>query len=1093
MNIDKTKIIALSIILLNTCLTGQWTSDPAINKPVITEAKKQIYPNVVPDGEGGVYLTYLSGSDQNEKIHVTRLDTNLNKLWGAGSVAVTTTFNQQFKPIVLPVEAGGIILFWEEANSIYGQRLDTKGDKLWGPDGYGVARRLMSLRKQSDPDAIRNVDCYIAFYETEKYIRAQRMSVTGDTSQWGGYGVTVFSSTAVNPNPMIAPDGSDGIYVAWILYNQLYCQHINQSGELLWDQNGIRVATDSDSKQNPQMFADGFGNVFFLWESEISAKTRIKAQKIKADGTRWSNQGVYVSEAQTGQFAPAAVRDNDGGFAVVWEDGDSTGVTIYAQQISANGDKLWGATGVDLSYMQQSCANPVIARDLANDYIVAWEENTNIFAQKISADGELIWKDGGLAITTASNEQNSPVIITNETGHVIFLWQDLRNGTDYDFYAQRVDRLGFLGVDETPPVFSHTPISEIDEQTPMTVKVRVEDSQAGVSDVFMWFRNDEQAEFTQFAVSSDSANEYTFDIPADDIILRNVRYYFEASDVYGNSVRFPESGEFTVLVIDKTAPRIEHENIGITQVNQPITISFSSADEESDIQSGVLYYSHGGSSILDSLDMVQSQGNTFSATIDGAAVSSHGIQYYFIVRDSSDNKTRVPPEGWFTIRVSMSGAVASQSQPAGEYKMFSVPMELNVSRPDCVLVDDLGAYNIKNWRLFEWTGGDVKYREFGDAGFSNFVTGQCKWLITKDEASIDVGAGTSVSIDENFYIPLQNGWNMIADPFDFSVSWEDIIKNEVYDTLFGYTGTQWDFADKIEPWNGYFVYATDENASLEIPPINAAESMTKSAHNPFIRKINENGGWAFQLTASCRELQDGINYIGVASSATDMRDKFDLIEPPNPPGDYIALCFPHEEWPQRPKTVTTDFRAPNQDGYQWEFWVLTNIHSSEVRVDFTELVPAPDDYQFMVLDHATHTMNSVRHNSGYVFLSGSKTTVREFTLYAGKDAYFENQSLNSVVPEKIELSQNYPNPFNSATEIRYALPERSRVTIRILNILGKEIKNLVNNEWKDAGYYAVIWDGTDNLNIPAASGIYFYQLITDTYKFNDVRKMLFVK
>ena len=96
MNIHKTIYVVISIFFLNTCLRGQWTNDPAINTPVITEAKKQIYPHVLSDGEDGVYLSYLSGSDENEKIYVTRLDSNLTKLWSGSSIAVTTTFNRQF-------------------------------------------------------------------------------------------------------------------------------------------------------------------------------------------------------------------------------------------------------------------------------------------------------------------------------------------------------------------------------------------------------------------------------------------------------------------------------------------------------------------------------------------------------------------------------------------------------------------------------------------------------------------------------------------------------------------------------------------------------------------------------------------------------------------------------------------------------------------------------------------------------------------------------------------------------------------------------------------------------------------------------------
>ncbi len=88
----------------------------------------------------------------------------------------------------------------------------------------------------------------------------------------------------------------------------------------------------------------------------------------------------------------------------------------------------------------------------------------------------------------------------------------------------------------------------------------------------------------------------------------------------------------------------------------------------------------------------------------------------------------------------------------------------------------------------------------------------------------------------------------------------------------------------------------------------------------------------------------------------------------------------------------------------------------------------------------------------------------------------DNKNKN-IIPSAFELSQNYPNPFNPSTIIRFALPKSSFVTLKIYNILGQEVKTLVN-ENRNAGTYSVQWNGDDNFGIQAASGAYIYRIIS---------------
>ncbi|MEO8209931.1 MAG: T9SS type A sorting domain-containing protein [bacterium] len=80
------------------------------------------------------------------------------------------------------------------------------------------------------------------------------------------------------------------------------------------------------------------------------------------------------------------------------------------------------------------------------------------------------------------------------------------------------------------------------------------------------------------------------------------------------------------------------------------------------------------------------------------------------------------------------------------------------------------------------------------------------------------------------------------------------------------------------------------------------------------------------------------------------------------------------------------------------------------------------------------------------------------------------------IPEKFSLAQNYPNPFNPSTRIAYEIPVQDFVTLKIYNVLGKEISTLVN-ENQNAGYYNVDFNA-----LGLASGIYFYTLETEIHK-----------
>jgi photosystem II stability/assembly factor-like uncharacterized protein len=98
--------------------------------------------------------------------------------------------------------------------------------------------------------------------------------------------------------------------------------------------------------------------------------------------------------------------------------------------------------------------------------------------------------------------------------------------------------------------------------------------------------------------------------------------------------------------------------------------------------------------------------------------------------------------------------------------------------------------------------------------------------------------------------------------------------------------------------------------------------------------------------------------------------------------------------------------------------------------------------------------------------------------------------IGKVLPTEYALDQNYPNPFNPTTQIRYALPEDGFVKIKIFDMLGREVKELVNAP-QVAGYYTIEWDATNKSGMKVSSGAYLYRI--ESNKFQKTMKMMLMK
>jgi len=184
--------------------------------------------------------------------------------------------------------------------------------------------------------------------------------------------------------------------------------------------------------------------------------------------------------------------------------------------------------------------------------------------------------------------------------------------------------------------------------------------------------------------------------------------------------------------------------------------------------------------------------------------------------------------------------------------------------------------------------------------------------------------------------------------------------------------------------------------------------------------------------------------------------------------------------------------------------IMVQVNTTySIEVDLRTIIPgtlSSDQYSFWNNDYGAlllieelmggdfnpyyHTVNDllIQYNQLY-FHRMSKLAIGTLATLAITDIVPVEYDLRVI--NSYSLEQNYPNPFNPTTTIKYSVPEMSKVSVTIYNLLGEELAALVNEE-KVAGYYTVEFNAA---KLP--SGVYFYQL--QAGDFVQTKKMLLLK
>jgi hypothetical protein len=258
----------------------------------------------------------------------------------------------------------------------------------------------------------------------------------------------------------ILGDGEHGAFLAWKDARNgndnpdIYVQHVDSSGMMLWENNGKPICTDTTDQSTPNLCTDGNGGFILTWSDRRNGGERdVYAQRVSHDGVvLWTNNGVNVAGKPIREHNEKIASDDNGGAFIIWEQYDSIAQIwdIALQRIDANGNLLWNPQGINVTNVVSNKLNPKIQKDKSGGLFVVWQDMRNgldydVYAQRFDSQGQRLWGGSGRPVVEMLDSQINPKIDPDTlSGGIYVAWADKRNGWDYDIYAQRLDSNGVV-------------------------------------------------------------------------------------------------------------------------------------------------------------------------------------------------------------------------------------------------------------------------------------------------------------------------------------------------------------------------------------------------------------------------------------------------------------------------------------------------------------------------------------------------------------------------------------------------------------------------------------------------------------------------
>lgn len=279
--------------------TPQWTTSGVIVEAGAGTLNFRWFPRLAPDGAGGTIATwYTNGALSGYDVHAQHVNASGVAMWSYGGstdggVPITDAGPEDYDPQIVPDGAGGAVIAWwqtDTAGDIYAQRVDASGARLWTPNGVPVctlpnAQNGVFLAPDGAAGAILVWVDKRTGVDTDIY--AQRVDGAG-SPQWASNGVAICDLPANQNASRVVADNAGGAFIVWADQRNgaydIYSQHVDASGVVQWDDDGVRLCVAAGNQTVPQIALVASGDAIAAWQDARSGNNDVYAQRMTLAG-----------------------------------------------------------------------------------------------------------------------------------------------------------------------------------------------------------------------------------------------------------------------------------------------------------------------------------------------------------------------------------------------------------------------------------------------------------------------------------------------------------------------------------------------------------------------------------------------------------------------------------------------------------------------------------------------------------------------------------------------------------------------------------------------------------------------------------------
>ncbi|MDY0218241.1 MAG: FlgD immunoglobulin-like domain containing protein [Candidatus Cloacimonas acidaminovorans] len=378
-------------------------------------ARPQVNPRIVKTSDNGVIIVWedFRLDTQNPDLFAQKISASGIKQWSEEGIALCTAEFAQLGPRLASDNNGGCFVVWDDLRNgnapnvdIYAQHLSASGNALWEANGKAICiapnEQSGSLIKVSNNFVfinwmdIRNGSVGI-YYQALTYEGTVLLAVNGAEVFWG------LSGDAPLDNYLILKRSSD-VVIIWQDTRfandgyRLFFQFLNPDGSIDLEPNGHPVTVSvGGSQSTPSAVVTPDDQIAIIWEDARGDNPKVYAQLLSANGERlWGEQGMELTVNSPLRQKDPKVSYYNGSLYFGWSGSDQVETSffyhIYGQRIY-NGQKMWGPNGILISTLAQSdLRNECTLYDLIDNYYVWHRINPalatqTIWVKRVAEDG----------------------------------------------------------------------------------------------------------------------------------------------------------------------------------------------------------------------------------------------------------------------------------------------------------------------------------------------------------------------------------------------------------------------------------------------------------------------------------------------------------------------------------------------------------------------------------------------------------------------------------------------------------------------------------------------------------------------------------